>query len=211
NIAYLNQFFSALVMVSNVAPGTSSLVVHDVTAEIVLPTGTDTVADTGDDPLRMARTGNPPVAQAKIQPVTEPGPAGKLGTPDDAQTVSFHLLSQQTGTVTATSFTSEGIPGKFELRTAVGANGIPMSPNSLVLSPAADALPEAIRTAGVGMLGQAFALATAPATPKGLLPLTQQIVYERATNLSEAGQRLGMGDSLASVVRDLAFDWSGSD
>ena len=332
NIAYLNQFFSALVMVSNVAPGNSALAVHDVTAEIVLPTGTDTVADTGDDPLRMARTGNPPVAQAKIQPITEPGPDGKLGTADDvtriapqengnaefliegrsegthtvqfnisatleglpigpvkisgravgvvevrnptfaltlsypatitageeydllvtvtntstspanfasvsllprsisgatllsdpsvqietiaagdSQTVSFHLLSQQTGTVSATSFTSEGIPGKFELRTAVGANGIPMSPNSLVLSPAAGALPEAIRTAGVGMLGQAFALATTPATPKGLLPLTQQIVYERATNLSEAGQRLSMGDSLTSVVRDLAFDWSGSD
>ena len=54
NIAYLNQFFSVLLMVSNVAPGQSSLVVRDIKAEIVLPAGKDTVPDTSDDPLRMA-------------------------------------------------------------------------------------------------------------------------------------------------------------
>jgi hypothetical protein len=54
-------------------------------------------------------------------------------------------------------------------------------------------------------------LATSPVTPKGLLPITQQIVYERATDLSEAGQRLQMQDTLPSVARDLAFDWTGGD
>lgn len=332
NIAYLNQFFSVLLMVSNVAPGNSQLVVRDVTAEIVLPAGNDTVAGSGDDPLRMALLGNPPVPQSRTQLVRQPGPDGKIGTPDDiltlapqqsgegeylvegrregthtvemkisavldglpigpvkisgravgvvevrnptfaltlshpqtisageeydflvivtntsetpanfvslnllprsisgatllsdetvsietiaagdSETVVFRLLSQQTGTVTATSIASEGVPGKFELRTAVGALGIPMSPNTLVLSSAAAALPAALRSAGTGFLGQAFALATSPVTPKGLLPITQQIVYERATDLSEAGQRLQMQDTLPAVARDLAFDWTGGD
>jgi len=83
NIAYLNQFFSVLLMVSNVAPGQSSLVVRDIKAEIVLPAGKDTVPDTSDDPLRMAVVGTPPAPQSKIQPVVQPGPDGKLGTADD--------------------------------------------------------------------------------------------------------------------------------
>ncbi len=334
NIAYLNQFFSVLLMVSNVAPGNSDLVVRDVTAEIILPPGNDTVPSTGDDPLRMARLGDPPVEQSQVQPVTQAGPDGALGTADDipslapgesgnsehlvegrkegthtvemnisamlhglpvgpvrisgravgvvevrnptfaltlshphtvsageeyellvtvtntsqspanfvslnllprsisgavlapgqpetmqietiaggdSETVAFRLISQTTGAVTATSFTSEGIPGRFEFRTAVGALGIPLSPNTLVLPPAADDLPDALRNAGIGLLGQAFALATSPTVPQGLLPITQQIVFERATELAEAGQRLQMGESLASVARDLALDFAGND
>jgi hypothetical protein len=334
NIAYLNQFFSVLLMVSNVAPGNSDLVVRDVTAEIILPPGTDTVVRTGDDPLRMARLGDPPVEQSQIQSVRQAGPDGVLGSADDipslapgqsgnsehlvegrkegthtvemkisamlhglpvgpvrisgravgvvevrnptfaltlshtstvsageeyallvtvtntsqtpanfvslnllprsisgavlapgqaetmqidtiaggdSETVAFRLISQTTGTVTATSFTSEGIPGRFEFRTAVGALGIPLSPNSLVLPPAADSLPDALRSAGIGLLGQAFALATSPTAPQGLLPITQQIVFERATELAEAGQRLQMSEALWSVARDLALDFAGND
>ena len=331
NIAYLHQFFSVLLMVSNVAPGNSNLVVRDITATIVLPTGADTVADTGDDPLKMARVGTPPVEQSKTQPVKQLGPDGRLGTEDDipslapgqsgdgeylvegrkegthtvqmqitgtldglpvgpvkisgfatgvvevrnptfaltlshpatvtageeydllvtvtntsetianlvsvsllpnsisgailksdqsvqvdtiaardSATVSFHLLSQQTGNVSATSFVSDDVPGKFELRTAVGALGIPLSPNTLVLPPAAKSLPADLRNAGIGLLGQAFALATSPVVPQGLLPITQQIVYERATNLAQAGQRLGMEDSLPRVAADLALDFTGN-
>lgn len=331
NIAFLNQFFSVLLLVSNVAPGTSNLVVRDISAEIVLPAGADTVPDTSDDPLRMARLGTPPVAQSKVQLVVQVGPDGKRGTADDvpflapgqtgnaeflvegrregthrvqikitgtldglpigpvkisgsaigtvevrnptfaltlahpatvsageqydfsvivtntsstpanlvtlsllprsisgavlqssdtvqldtiaagdSATATFRLLAQQTGTVTSTSFTSDGIPGKFELTTAVGALGIPMSPNELALPPAADALPAAIRDAAIGLLGQAFALATSPVTPAGLLPISQQIVYERATDVAGAGQRLGLGESLPSVVRDLTLDLLGN-
>ena len=70
NIAYLNQFFSVLLMVSNVAPGQSSLVVRDIKAEIVLPAGKDTVPDTSDDPLRMAVVGTPPAPTASSAPRT---------------------------------------------------------------------------------------------------------------------------------------------
>lgn len=330
NVAYLNQFFSVLLLVSNVAPGHSNLVVRDITAEIVLPAGGDTVSGSGDDPLRMARLGTPPAEQDRVQPVRQAGPDGRLGTPDDIITVGpqqsgnsehlveglregthaiemrisgtldglpvgpvavsgrvvgtvevrnpsfaltlshpatvsageeydflvtvtntssavanfvslslsprsisgaqllseqtvqidtiaagdsatarFRLRSQQTGTVTATSFTSDGVPGRFELTTAVGALGIPMSPNTLVLPDAADALPDALRSAGLALLGQAFALATAPVLPQGLLPIGQQVVHDRATQLAQAGQRVGLDESLASVARDLALQWTG--
>ena len=83
NIAYLNQFFSVLTLVSNAAPGYSNLTAHDVKAEISLPAGADGVAGSGDDPLRMARLGTPPVEQARSLPVTQAGVDGKLGTADD--------------------------------------------------------------------------------------------------------------------------------
>jgi len=331
NIAFLHQFFSVLLMVSNVAPGASNLVVRDVQATIVLPPGADTAPGTDDDPLRMARTGNPPVEQSATQPVVEPGPDGKLGTADDvpaiapgengnseflvegrkegvhtvqiqisamlyglpvgpvkisgfatgivevrnptfsltlshpatvvagedydllvtvtntsdapanlvslnllpnsisgavlksdssvtlntiaahdAATATFHLTSQVTGNVTATSFTSDDAPATFVLRTAVGALGIPLSPNSLVLPTVANALPADLRLAGIGLLGQAYALATAPAVPAGLKPISQQIVYERATDLARAGQRIGMNDTLARAVEDLTLDMLGN-
>src|SRR5207249_8582393 len=41
NIAFLNQFFSVLLVVSNVAPGGTPLVLRDVQAKITLPVGQD--------------------------------------------------------------------------------------------------------------------------------------------------------------------------
>ncbi|HXH06729.1 MAG TPA: carboxypeptidase regulatory-like domain-containing protein [Vicinamibacterales bacterium] len=332
NIAYLNQFFSVLTMVSNVTPGHSNLVVENLEAEISLPEGSDTVLGTGDDPLRMARVGTPPVEQSRTQRVVQPGPDGTLGTADDipvippqqngnaehlveglregthivririrgllvglpigpvpvsgevlgtvevrnptfsltlthpptvsageeyeilvtvwntssaianfvsvnllprsisgatllssesvqvetieagdAATVSFRLRALTSGTVTATSFTSEGVPGRFELRAAVGALGIPMSPNTLALPPSAGFLPDALRSAGLAFLGQAFALATSPVTPKGLLPMTPQIVYDRAALLAQAGRRAELQEPLDAIARDLALDWAGGE
>jgi len=332
NVAYLNQFFSVMLMASNAAPGASQLVLRDLQAEIHLPGGHDTVVGTADDPLRMARLGSPPVAQAPVQPVIEPGADGKLGTADDrseirpgengdaeflvegvreggydveieihgtldglptgplpvrgkavglvevrnpsfaltlshpatvsagedydllvtvtntsntvanlvsvnllpnsvsgarlvseptqqidtlrggeAATVAFRLQAQVTGDVVATSFSSDGLAGRFELSTAVGALGIPLSPNTLVLPRAADALPGALRAAAIGFLGQAFALATAPVAPAGLAPITRNIVLARARDLADAGQRVSLGEPLGAVARDLLFAFAGSD
>jgi hypothetical protein len=86
NIGFLNQFFSALLMVTNGAPGQSTLVVRDLTAKIIFPIGEDYVAGTdaspGDDPLIMAKgaSGFFPRQQA----VMNLGPDGKPGTSDDA-------------------------------------------------------------------------------------------------------------------------------
>ncbi len=332
NVAFLNQFFSVLVMTTNGAPSASSLVVRDVTAKIVLPGGVDTVLGTLDDPLRMAQLGSPPAPQPIEQPICQRGPDEELGTSDDvcalaptqsgeseflvegrregthvveieisgmlyglpigrpvrvsgralgvvevrnptfaltlshpatvthgeqydllvtvtntsenlanfvsvnllprsisgarllseesqsvetiaageSATVAFQLLSQQTGNVVASSFTADDLPGHFELRTAVGAFGIPLSPNSLVLPAATNSLPRALRDAAVGFLGQAFSLATAPVIPRGLDPLGRAIVTTRATELAQAGQRVGFGEPLAAAVRDLLLDFVGN-
>ncbi|MBI1817099.1 MAG: Ig-like domain-containing protein [Deltaproteobacteria bacterium] len=59
NIAFLNQFFQVIVLVSNVAPPGSHLVVTSATAKLVLPVGNDGVPGSNDDPLGFARTGSP--------------------------------------------------------------------------------------------------------------------------------------------------------
>ncbi len=85
NVAFLHQFFSALLLVANVAPDGSRLELQNVTGTIVLPKGLDRVAGTfdqpGDDPLRLAR-----IEGVGIQPtvqIVQRGPDGKLGTADD--------------------------------------------------------------------------------------------------------------------------------
>ncbi|MFN8491312.1 MAG: carboxypeptidase regulatory-like domain-containing protein [Caldilineaceae bacterium] len=327
NIAYLNQFFSVILKVSNVAPGYSNLEVRDLKGEIVLP-------NSADEPLRMARVADAsgaPQVQPKIKPVTQAGPDGKLGTADDITTLSpqqnadaeflvegrsegvytvnikitgtlyglpggpvgvhgqavgvvevrnptfsltlnhpatisageeydflvtvtnisdtpanfaslsllpssisgaellsdqvvqfatiaggdsatakFRLKALKTGNVVATSLAAAGTPGKFELRTAVGELGIPMSPNSLVLPPTTDHLPDALRQAGLELLNQAYAVASAPTTPKGLLPMSKDIVVQHASDLAAAGQRIQMTEPLLSVSRDLALDFIGN-
>lgn len=86
DIGFLNQYFSVMLMVANVAPAYSNLVVKDITATILLPAGPDNVAGSTDDPLRMANTdrGLSPL----IQPVVQAGLDGKLGTADDIVTLA---------------------------------------------------------------------------------------------------------------------------
>lgn len=57
NIAFLHQFFQVIVLVSNVAPPATQLVVTGATATMVLPPGADGMAQTADDPLAPARVG----------------------------------------------------------------------------------------------------------------------------------------------------------
>ncbi|HRJ40425.1 MAG TPA: carboxypeptidase regulatory-like domain-containing protein, partial [Caldilineaceae bacterium] len=330
-IAYLNQFFSALLLVSNIAPGSSNLVVRDIQGEILLPGGKDGVVGSQDDPLRMARVGNPPAFQPKILPVKQPGPDGQLGTaddipflapgndgnaeflveglregihtvqieitgqlhglptgpvaikgkavgtlevrdpqfsltfnhpvtinqgedydfhvtvsnisdvpanfatlsllprslsgaqllsqetvqidtilPGDSATATFRLRALQTGSVVASSLASENTPGKFEFRMDVGELGIPLSPNVLQLPGEVNFVPQGIRAEAISLLSQAFALATSPIVPVGLLPVDQSMIYERAFDLAAVGQRISLFEPELSAAWDLALDFSGN-
>jgi hypothetical protein len=71
DIAFLNQFFSVMFIISNSAPEDSQLTLKDLTAGITFPDG-----------LREAETNPPHVAGTAI-PVRCPGPDGKIGTSDD--------------------------------------------------------------------------------------------------------------------------------
>lgn len=85
NVGFLNQFFSVMLMVANVAPDGTPLVLRDVMGTAILPKGLDRIAGTyenpGDDPLRFARIEG--VGQQPTVPVALPGPDGELGTADD--------------------------------------------------------------------------------------------------------------------------------
>jgi hypothetical protein len=331
DIGFLNQFFSVMLLVSNVAPDGSHLVVSDLHASILLPPGQDGVVGSGDDPLAMARTekGESP----RVQLVSQPGADNVLGTaddvvtlgpgetgnaeflvegrregshvveielegtlnglpvgpipisgraagavlvrnpsftltfvhpeevdageqypldvavtntsespanfvsinlfprnisgatlvgepsqnidfiaPGDSATVTFQLISQVTGKVTAATLESDGqVAGRFELKHVVGEFGV-LSPESLILPKEASALPKAIRDAGLGLLGKAFAVATAPpaALPKDTPRFSKQVVLDMAVNLAQAGLRIGLQEPVRDSITQLAMDFFGS-
>ena len=112
NIAFLNQFFSVLLLVTNEAPDGTPLIVENVRAEIMLPSGGDHVMGDitldppfqpgdpqFDNPLRLAKTA---AGRENIKPVISPGPDTVPGTDDDVD----HLIPQGEGT---SEFLVEGI------------------------------------------------------------------------------------------------------
>lgn len=333
DIGFLNQYFSVMLMVSNVAPDGSNLVVTDLNARIVLPPGNDNVVGTNDDPLDMAQiaTGTAPGVNA----VTQPGADGRLGTadditalapgqtgsaeflvegrregshvvemelegtlnglpigpvtirgraagavlvrnprftltfthpdvvvagepytldvtvtnttespanfvglnlfeaniagatlvgeasrqidmigPNDSATVTFDLISRVSGRVTAGTLDSdEQVQGRFLLKTAVGELGVPLSPDSLVLPREANSLPKPLRDASLGLLGKAWAAATAPpaALPRDLLRFSRKVVLDRAVELAAAGLRVSMGEPVSASAAHLLMEFDGSD
>ncbi len=334
DIGFLNQYFSVMLMVGNVAPEGSGLIVENLQAEIALPPGNDTVVGSGDDPLRMAVTEKG--VWPGTQPIAKPGPDGKLGTADDedslgpgesgnaeflvegrregshvvemeitgtltglpvgpvairgraagavlvrnpsftltfthpeivndgeeydldvtitntsqspanfvsvnlyprnisgaslvnpedntreiesiptedSATVSFRLRSKVTGTVYASTLDSdEKVAGRFELKTVVGELGIPLSPDSLVLPKEAASLPLDLRRAAVGLLGKAYATATAPASslPKDVMRFTKKMVWDRAVEVAEAGLRYTLHEPLGDTAKHLLMDVMGN-
>ena len=332
DIGFLNQFFSVMLMVGNVAPGGSNLVVTDLHAEIVLPPGADTVVGSPDDPLRMGRTVQGEVP--RVQSVVQPGPDGKLGTaddvieigpgetgnaeflvegrregshiiemeitgtliglpigpvtvrgraagavlvrnptftltfthpeivtageaysldvtvtntslspanfvslnlyprvvsgativgeptreiesiaPGDSESVSFDLLAKVTGKVTAATLDAdEHVTGRFALKTAVGELGIPLSPDSLVLPKEAGALPLDLRSAAIGLLGKAYAVATAPpsALPKDVQRFSKKLIWDRAIEVAAAGLRVNLREPIRDSASQLLMDFMGS-
>ncbi|MGH9391087.1 MAG: hypothetical protein ACRD1Z_15845, partial [Vicinamibacteria bacterium] len=84
DVGFLNQFFSAILLVSNGAPLTSGLSVTDLDAEISLPPGDDLVEDTSDDPLVVAETQTG--GQTFVLPIRGVGRDGEPATADDTAT-----------------------------------------------------------------------------------------------------------------------------
>ncbi len=332
DIGFLNQFFSVMLMVGNVAPAGSNLVVDNLRAEIVLPPGYDQVVGSADDPLAMAR--NAQGETARIQAVVQAGGDGTLGTaddivtvgpgesgsaeylvegrregshvvemeisgtlhglpigpvpirgraagavlvrnptftltfthpeavaagepytldvtvtntsespanfvslslyprnisgatiigeptrsiesipPNDSATVSFDLVSRITGKVTAATLDSnENVAGRFGLKAAVGELGVPVSPDSLVLPKEAAALPANLRQAAIGLLGKAWAVATAPAAalPPSIQRFSKKIVIDRAIEVAAAGFRITLHEPAPDSAAQLLMDFAGS-
>jgi hypothetical protein len=85
NIAFLNQFFEVLLLVSNVAPPGSQLVVTSATAELLLPLGADGTPGSLDDPLAPARTQQNPDGTLAADVLNARTGAPEFGPGEDAE------------------------------------------------------------------------------------------------------------------------------
>ena len=133
--------------------------------------------------------------------------------PGDSATVSFDLIARVTGRITAATLDSDAqVAGRFELKHAVGELGTPLSPESLVLPAQARSLPAGLREATLGLLGKAWAVATAPAAalPRDVLRFSRQIVLDMAVAVAEAGLRVSLHEPLRDSATQLAMDFFGS-
>jgi hypothetical protein len=82
DVGFLNQFFSAILIVANVAPDGSNLTVTELTATIVLPPGDDGILGSGDDVLRLGETEAGAQAELPILRVARTGAGEALLTED---------------------------------------------------------------------------------------------------------------------------------
>ena len=134
--------------------------------------------------------------------------------PQSSTTVSFQLRSRVTGRVSATVFpTDENVVGRFILRTGVGDNNIPLSPDTLVLPDFTNNLPEPVVNSAIGFLGEAYSVATAPngALPANIKRIKRVVVEKNALALAEAGLRVFLNEPIPNSLYNLLLDFYGSD
>ena len=135
--------------------------------------------------------------------------------PGDAVMLRFRMLSRNTGQVVASYLnldTPGGSTGTLRFTLGVGERGVPLSPDTLVLPAAVDALPSELVDAAMRVLGQAWSIANAPAgtLPQGVLRTSKTVVTKKALALAEAGLRVELGQAVDDAVRDLFYDYHSS-
>ena len=136
--------------------------------------------------------------------------------PGESATFEYRLVARTTGKVTGTVFLAdEGINGSFVLTLGVGDTGIPLSPDTLVLPQTVKFLPDNpdLVAAAVRLLGQAYSVATAPASalPPTIARITKGYVFDRAVKLAQAGLHVRFGEEPTATAEDLLLDYLGND
>jgi len=133
----------------------------------------------------------------------------------DSKMLEFDFVADRTGQVVATYLnleTDNGSTGTLKFTLGVGERGIPLSPDTLVLPTAVDYVPQAVVAAAMRVLGQAWSIANAPSgtLPSNVTRMSRAVVTEKALALAEAGLRTELGQPVEDAVRDLLFDFYGS-
>ncbi len=171
-----------------------------------------TVTNTSRTVANLVSINLDPLGISGAQLVSDPTVSFETIGAGQSATARFRLVSQRTGSVTASSVTGEA-GGGIRLFTGVDERGVPLAPNAIVLPDSATALPAPLVAAAQRVLGQALSIATAPAEalPPDVAFVKKQTVIDRGRALGEAGQRIRFGDTQARVVRDLLIDWLGPD
>ncbi len=172
----------------------------------------------------IANTGTTPVYDLSMRlpesslsgaVLVEPDPDQTVGEllPGEEAMVAWRLEALQTGRVVASGFNSSSpIDASFRFEVGVGELNIPLSPESLVLPPEVDALPEGFRTSAMELLGLAYSLAKAPAgSAVDLPPIGEATVQFRGSELAAAAYRSAYGADLDWALEALGMKWLGTD
>jgi protocatechuate 3,4-dioxygenase beta subunit len=199
-----------------------AVIVRDPTLNITI-THPDVVR--GDEEytmlLTVSNTGNAPANQLKVRL-----PAEKLSgvrvvgvsektvdvAPGESEILEFRLKSLRTGRVTATAARgSSSLAAIFDLTVGVGENGIPLSPNAIILPRSTDSLPPDLVRNGLNLIGLGFSLATAPPSLLANLPrVSRPAVDSRVYQIAQAGRHVSLGEDLFDSAAQLAAEWTGA-
>lgn len=193
NVVRTGEYYDFRVSVAN----TSTTPVYDLSMELPTNAISGAVLAPSEDGTGYATD---PVQRV---PELLPGSTGM---------VTWKLKSQRTGRVVASAFnSSNAIDARFVFEIGIGELGIPLSPESIVLPPTVDALPDAVVQPALELLGLAHSLANAPnGVEVDLPPVGENTVMLRGTGLAAAGQRYAFGEPVDRTVVGFELEWMGS-
>ena len=142
----------------------------------------------------------------------------------EAHAFEYEFKSLRTGKVVATYLRFDPEPGanvqgRVDFTIGVTDEGVPLSPDTLVLPASVNLLPGAVSYQAMRVLGQAWSIANAPrgSLPARITRITRGTVEQKAIALAEAGLRVTLRDAddreaaLGEALRDLALDFWGGD
>jgi len=131
--------------------------------------------------------------------------------PGQSATAIYHMIAETTGQIVFSDITTSdnSVVGRFNFTMGVDAQGVPLSPDTLVMPDYVNNLPSNLVVAATRVLGQALSIATAAQLPPGIVSMGNPIITTRVLDLADAGQRLQYGDPLKRVLADLLRDWQG--
>jgi hypothetical protein len=135
-------------------------------------------------------------------------PAGEM------RSIEYKLRPGITGHVFATagSVSDEAISASVQLHMGVSESGIPLSPATLLMPYYARFVSQPMVSANLQLLGLGYSLATAPLTaalakhPR----IIKSDVFQRATDIARAGQRVFLGEPMADALAHMTLDLLGN-
>ncbi len=137
----------------------------------------------------------------------------QLGTimPGQTATATYSMVAERNGQIAFSDLTTgdDSVTGNFKFTMGVDAQGVPLSPDTIVMPDYVNYLPADLVAAANRVLGQALSIATAAQLPPGIVSVNNAIITRRVLDLAEAGQRVQYGDPLNRVLPDLLRDWQG--
>ena len=130
------------------------------------------------------------------------------------RTIRYRLKSAFTGSIFATAGSVEGDVIKPEVRLTMGVSqsGIALSPASLLMPYYAAFLDESYVNDNLQLLGLGYSLATAPVnqTTANFPRVIKPDVFQRAVDMSRAGQRIFLGEPKLNSFSNLTLDLLGN-